>query len=299
VRSLKLADEEAVIAEVERLRSGGYVRRGKWTLAQIAWHVGRPLLLMQAPPPADDVRRTPEQEAKKKGFVDHIISTGTPPPHVKDAPPGLVPAEDVSEAEIDRFVGALRQMKAYPHARIVMGPIGPVAIDEYRKCNVFHAAHHLSFLEPRESVVRRELAFGDEKSIVEDIRKLKKMGYAKAGTWTLGQVCWHLDLATKGRMLPGPFPPNTAEQDARRSTKEQVLATGKLPAGLPAPEQFLPPAASGDEAIDACIGTLEKFAGFGGPISPHRLFGNLTLDEGRRINRAHCAHHLSYLVPNE
>lgn len=143
---------------------------------------------------------------------------------------------------------------------------------------------------------RRYLNFGDIDQVIAEIRRLRK-GYVKAGNWSLPQICWHLDAAIQARMQPGPFPPNTPEQDARRPAFEQVLATGRLPEGIVAPEPMVPPPDCGDAAIDACLQRLEQFKRFAGPIAPHRIFGHLKDDEARRLNLIHCAHHLGFLVP--
>jgi hypothetical protein len=75
------------------------------------------------------------------------------------------------------------------------------------------------------------------------------------------------------------------------------MAGWKLPDGISAPDSMMPPAGCGDEAIDAFITTLTNFKSFPGPIAPHRLFGQLSDADARRLNLIHCAHHLSYLTP--
>ncbi len=294
-RKLKLDTEDAALAELETLRKG-YVQHGKWTLAQIAWHVAKPMHYLDAPPPAPDLQRTPEQDAKKKGFVDHIIQTRTPPPSIKEAPPQMIPPADASEADINRFEEQLRRMKKHPHQRIVMGPIGPVDIDEYRKCILFHAEHHLAFLSPNAKARRPNLTFASEDAVVEDVKQLRK-GYAQSGNWSLPQVCCHLDLAVQARMAPGPFPQDTDEQAGRRPILERIMASGQLPDGIVAPDPMVPPAHCGDDAIDAFLATMQKFKAFPGPIAPHRIFGTLNDVDARKLNLIHCARHLSFLIP--
>jgi hypothetical protein len=298
-RALRLECEDDVLRELGRLRRG-YVQGGKWTLAQIAWHVGLPIEKHLSPPPPG-AQRTPEQEAIKVRFVDHIIATGTPPPGAKDAPPNFIPPETASDADIDRYEATLKRMKEYPHDRVMMGPIGPVTIAEFRACNIVHAVHHLSFLHPAlPGAPRRRtgLSFADEDAVIADVQKLRR-GHAKAASWSLAQTCYHLDFATKARMQPGPFPPNTPEQDARYRAVPKILAAGKLPDGINAPAQAVPPKSCDEKVIDDLIATLTTFKNFKGEIAPHRLFGKLSDSEARRLNLIHCAHHLSYLVPTE
>lgn len=143
---------------------------------------------------------------------------------------------------------------------------------------------------------RRSLKFNTEDDVIADVRKLRS-GYTQAGRWNLPQVCWHLNVGVHNRMKAGPFAPNTPEQDARKAQFQQVLATGRLPDGIVAPEGMVPPPDAGDSAIDALIASLQTFKTFPGPIPPHRIFGQLNDADARKLNLIHCAHHLSYLSP--
>ena len=143
---------------------------------------------------------------------------------------------------------------------------------------------------------RTHLDFASEDEVIADVNRLRR-GCTQAGAWSLPQVCYHLDKATQLRMQPGPFPPTTPEQEARRETFRNIMATGRLPDGIQAPDAMQPPPDCGDAAIDAFIATLERFKRFSGPIAPHRLFGHLSDADARRLNRIHYAHHLSYLAP--
>ncbi len=145
------------------------------------------------------------------------------------------------------------------------------------------------------SDARRTLSFTSEDEAIADVQALRR-GYVQAGRWSLPQMCAHLDKAVRSRMQPGPFPPNTPEQDARRATADRVLATGRLPDGIIAPDTLVPRQDVDDDAIDAFIATLREFKSFQGPIAPHRLFGHLPDADARRLNLIHCAHHLSYLT---
>lgn len=294
-RTLHLDSEDAALAELAKLRKG-YIQHGKWTLAQMSWHLAKPMHYLDAPPPNADLKRTPEQEAKKTGFVDHIIKTGTAPPSIKEAPPTMIPPTDAGDADIQRFETLLLQMKNHPHARIIMGPIGPVDFDDYRKCILFHAEHHLAFLTPRAKARRANLTFANEDAVIEDVKRLRK-GYEQFGAWSLRQVCCHLDFAVKSRMAPPPFPLDTDEQAARRPIAEKILANEQLPDGLVAPDPMQPPADCGDDAIDSFIAKMQKFKSFTGPIAPHRIFGTLSDADARKLNLIHCARHLSFLTP--
>jgi hypothetical protein len=143
---------------------------------------------------------------------------------------------------------------------------------------------------------REQLRFKSEDDVVADVNRLRR-GYARAGAWSLPQVCCHLDKSMQYRMRPGPFESTTPEQAARGDQLQQILTSGRLPDGQAAPDFMTPPPDCGDAAIDAFLARLEQFKNFPGPIAPHRLFGHLSDADARRINLIHCAHHLSYLTP--
>ncbi|HEX3358858.1 MAG TPA: DUF1569 domain-containing protein [Tepidisphaeraceae bacterium] len=293
-RTLRFDTEKEVIAEIGRLRVG-YGKTGKWTLAQICWHVGLPIEKHLNPPEPMDLQPTPEQEAKKKGFVDYIVTHRSAPPGVREAPPQFIPPDTAGEADVDRYIALLDKMAKYPHPKVMMGPVGPVTIQEFRLCNVFHAAHHLAFLLPTNS--RRELQFSNTSELKSDIQKLRKTPHKQLGNWSLAKTCWHLETAIRLRMVPGPFPPNTPEQNATRPRLEEILSSGQLPSGIQAPDPAVPPADAADASIDTLLATIDRFDSYKEPFAPHRIFGNLTDAEVRKLNLIHCAHHLSYLVP--
>ena len=145
-RTLNFETEAEAIAEIQRLR-GGHRLTGRWTLPQICYHVAVPLKGELAPPVPMDLARTPEQEAMKAGFVDFILAERRMKPEWQAAGEWIPPAT-CGEADVDTFVSLLEKLRDYPHPRVVMGPIGPVSIEEFRGVNLAHAAHHLSHLIP-------------------------------------------------------------------------------------------------------------------------------------------------------
>jgi hypothetical protein len=290
-RTLSFRSEDEAIAEIDRLRAGGYTKRGNWSLPMICWHLSRGGL---APPKSDTP--TLEQAAAKKGFIDLILTNGKAPPGF-EAPPEMTPKPDCGDDVVLGFRKLLVDLKSYPHRFVDFGPFGPVPIEEVRKLTLMHANHHLSFLDPKQSGTRRSgLSYASEDAVFEDVKRLRR-GYVQAGSWSLPQVCAHLDKAVQFRMQPGPFPADTPEQARRKGDIPGILAAGKLPEGITAPEPMMPPADCGDQAVDTFLATMEKFKRFPGPIAPHRIFGHLSDADARRLNLIHCAHHLSYLTP--
>jgi hypothetical protein len=290
-RPLQFDTEQQVIDEITRLRRG-YRQAGNWNLAQICWHVGRPIALFLAPPEPMDIAPTPEQAQKKAGFVDYIVTHRKAPPGVKDAPPPMVPPPTAGPADIDQYLAQLDRLRDYPHPKVMMGPVGPVTAAEFRACNLFHATHHLAFLVP---VERRALRYPDFNAVKTDVQNLRTKDYQQLGNWTLSQIAWHLNKAFEFP-LNTPATDPTDEQRAFRPALEQFLSTGSLPAGIKAPDIAVPPATANDSDVDALLATLDRAAAHNRPAQ-HRRFGPLTAEEFHRLSLLHCAHHLSYLLP--
>ena len=291
-RQLQFSNEDEVIAEVDRLRAAGYAQRGNWSLAQMCFHLG--VVPSRSLTPPASTTPTPAQQRMQAGFVDVILATGKPPPGMQP-PPFMIPPAACGDAEIEAFKDAMRKMKSYPHSHVDFGPMGPLPIETMRKLTLLHAAHHLSHLDAKAK--RREgVNYRTEDEVIADVQRLRR-GYAQAGAWSLPQMCAHLDKAVQFRMQPGPFAPDTPEQIEKKRQIPGILAAGKLPDGIPAPEPMLPPADCGEASIDAFVVTIERYKSFPGPTAPHRIFGQLAEPDARRLNLIHCAHHLSYLTP--
>jgi hypothetical protein len=292
-RRLSFANEDEAIAEIDRLRAGGYRKLGNWTLAMMCRHlrVGSDRVL-KAPA---STTPTPEQAQRRKDVIDAVLATGKPPAGMQP-PPDMIPSPDCQDGEIDRYKQTLERLKAYPHAYVDFGPFGPVETDVARKLFLMHTAHHLSHLQPVTPARRANLRYADEDAVIADVNALRE-GYTQSGSWSLERICWHLNQTTRARMRRGPFPPNTPEQDARAGMVEEILASGKLPPGIQTPDAFIPPIECDDDAVDAFVDTLREFQAYRGLIAPHRVFGHLDDASIRRLNLIHCAHHLSYLSP--
>ncbi|HQY87878.1 MAG TPA: DUF1569 domain-containing protein [Tepidisphaeraceae bacterium] len=142
------------------------------------------------------------------------------------------------------------------------------------------------------------LVFTNENEVIAELRRLHN-GHSKVGNWTLEQAAWHLNVTTRARMTPGAPTPDSPEQIAMRPQLDEMLASGKMPEGLSTPPHFTPPANVEGDPIEQLITTLQEFSRYTGRLASHRFFGTLALDEGRKLNRIHCAHHLSYFVPTE
>jgi hypothetical protein len=287
--NLKYESVQALIDDVTSLRKG-YRQSGNWSLAQNCWHIGFPMMKSLAP--ATETTPTPEQTVAKEAFYKMLAGAKVAQ---LAASPAMTPAATAGDAEIDAFLATLDKLKNFTASHVAMGPFGPVPIVEYTQLQLMHAAHHLSHLAPK-AERRQGLTYETIDDAIADIHRLRQ-GHVQAGNWTLAQICWHLTGATRNRMKPGPFEPNTREQDARAAIFKQVLADRKLPSGLVAPDTMVPPSDADETWVSQFLETLEQLKTHKGPFAPHRLFGNMSDDDSRRQILIHAAHHLSHLVP--
>ncbi len=152
---------------------------------------------------------------------------------------------------------------------------------------------------------RRELRFDTLDDARRDVRHLLAVGYDKVGNWSLGQACYH--LAVWVRYPIDGFPALPLWQQplawAIRNTvapgyTRRVLASGKVPSGIPAPLNTAPPASVADpEGVTQYEAQLDRLGDYRGV--PHRspLLGQLSNAEMKTLSCVHAAHHLSFLAP--
>jgi hypothetical protein len=291
-RSLRFETNRDIVLEINRLRHGGYTQRGNWSLPQMCWHISVPLKNRIKPPVS--TTPTPQQAALQRTIIEPILATGKAPPGMQP-PPEMIPPAECGQASIDDFLALLDQLDQYPHEYVDFGAMGPVKADVLRQITKFHTAHHLAFLDPK--YTRRDLSYANEDEVIADVGNLRR-GHVRLGGWTLEQICWHLEQGVRYRMAPPPHAANTAEQEARAGVLKQVLASGRLPGNIVAPEPMVPPKDPGAQAVDSFIRSMREFRDFPGPIAPHRIFGKIPNEaDARKLNLIHCAHHLSYLIP--
>ena len=146
---------------------------------------------------------------------------------------------------------------------------------------------------------RRELSFSRLDEIMPDVDRLLA-GHTTIGNWSLGQICNHIGGAIRYSVegFPGRAPWLIRTFLAPRA-KREIFQTGKMRTGIKVPDTFLPKPGLDDRAeAEALRASLQLFGKTPGPLAPHPFFGSLTRDEWVRLHCIHCAHHLSFAVPN-
>src|SRR4051794_18833770 len=119
---------------------------------------------------------------------------------------------------------------------------------------------------------RRTLRFDTLDDVMPDVERLLE-GHSIVGTWSLAQICRHLATAMR-RVVDLPA---TTPQDPSlwvpEEQKRQVLESGLLPEGLPAPPQILPTGALGErEEAEGLRAAIAHYKASNGPAIPHRIF---------------------------
>lgn len=152
---------------------------------------------------------------------------------------------------------------------------------------------------------RRQLQFDSFDDVIQDITNLQNRGHARVGQWNLSQVCRHLELWMSFLMDGFPKPPLPIKVmlwmmrvTIGRRMLNDILKSGFKPGGSTMPETVPEAdAESEDTSVNSLKETIERLKSYDGPIHPSPLFGSLDGDTAMRLQLAHCAHHLSFLLP--
>ena len=151
---------------------------------------------------------------------------------------------------------------------------------------------------------RRTPTFDTLADAVRDAENLLATGYDRAGTWSLGQVGGHLanwlsyplDGFPKVPLLLKPVAWLMKVTSGKRMLRN-ILANGFKP-GTMTVAQSVPSSTAGDaDGVAKLTAAVERYLAHTGPVRPSPLFGAMTKETAERLQRVHCAHHLSFLVP--
>lgn len=151
---------------------------------------------------------------------------------------------------------------------------------------------------------RRQLTFTNLDQVIEDARKLLGEGYVPTGNWDLAQVCAHLNDWMRFPMdgyPPAALPIRVIlwliKVTVGRRQLRSVLENG-FRDSLPTMPQTVHAAniSTDAAAVERLVETIDRFKTYSGKFHPSPVYGELTPDEHSKLQLAHCAHHLSFLV---
>jgi hypothetical protein len=146
-RKIQFRDHDEVLAEVERLASGGYRQLGNWSLGQIAAHLAA---AMSTALDGASVRASWPMRMIAQWIIKNKVIRGPMRPGFKlpaKFAASLIPDVAADHDGIETLRTAVRRWKAEPQ-RHPHGFFGALTPAEWEKIMLNHAAMHLSFLVP-------------------------------------------------------------------------------------------------------------------------------------------------------
>lgn len=146
---------------------------------------------------------------------------------------------------------------------------------------------------------RRPLKFKTPGELAAELEHLKKTGYTKTGNWNLPQACRHLALVIESNLAPPPSDQPTPEETAMKEKFfSMVLGPQGMPEQMPiSNKDLIPPPDCSEAEIERLITAFQTLESI-----PHKSIkvgrcGPVPLGELTQLHLAHCAHHLSFIIP--
>jgi hypothetical protein len=140
-RKLKLADVDAITAEVRQLRKG-YTQAGNWTLPQVCWHLDVVLKRWTSNGPPPPPALLPEADK----VLAKVLAEWELPKI--NAPEAILPPATATDADVDRYLESLERFKSFRGPFAPHRLFGPIPFDDFMRLHHIHAGHHLGYLIP-------------------------------------------------------------------------------------------------------------------------------------------------------
>lgn len=145
---------------------------------------------------------------------------------------------------------------------------------------------------------RRPLSFTTLDQVMPEVDRLLQ-GHTTVGNWSLAQICNHLTTSLVGSVegFEGRAP-WLVRQTFGRLARRRLFRMGAIPEGVKLPERFLPRAGLDPRAeAEALRASIQLYAAATDAPPLHPLLGRLSRAEWTRLHCIHCAHHLSFVLP--
>lgn len=145
-RTLVLPSYDDITAEVQRLAVGGYTPTGNWNLSQICDHLNQLMSRSLDGFPEKVpwiIRVTVGRYYRHQWIAKRNFAAGLPT--LKPFLPTCQPDDPAPIAELTRLIERLKAAKTLHPSPF----LGLLSLDEWRTLHCVHAAHHLSFLTPK------------------------------------------------------------------------------------------------------------------------------------------------------
>jgi hypothetical protein len=150
-------------------------------------------------------------------------------------------------------------------------------------------------------VERRTLTFSGFGAVTSDLDRLHQGGYQKAGQWDLAQICDHLSYFIQGSLDGHAFKvPWLIRVLFGRLVLRRILKNRQMKVGGFTPQNPLPQPGGDEQAAVARLKSLlDRLNTHEGDLHRSPFFGYLTPQQWRDLHLIHCAHHLSFLIPQD
>ena len=151
-RQLHYKDFDEMLADVEALQSGGYVRRGNWTLGQACGHVADwmrfPMDGFPKPPLPMRVVFWVMKMTVAPGMKRKILAEGFQG-GMPTAPETVPDAEAFSDEQgIAKLRASIDRLNAWDRELIPSPLFGPMDKATLIRVSLLHGEHHFGYLEP-------------------------------------------------------------------------------------------------------------------------------------------------------
>ena len=115
---------------------------------------------------------------------------------------------------------------------------------------------------------RRTLRFNSLDEVMPDVERLLE-GHSTLGNWTLAQTCHHLATVLRRVVdLPASTPVDPSQWVPEERNRE-VLESGMVPEGMPAPPVLLPPEGLNErEEAEGLRAAIAHYKASNGPVIP-------------------------------
>lgn len=152
---LKFGSLEEVETYIRKQERNGYVSNGNWNLGQICEHLSDWMLYPIHGFPRSNILIAAMLFCLRTTAGKRMFHTVSKTQRMKPGQPTLpatVHRKDVAESQsVERLASAIRELGNF-QGKLKPSPLfGKLTHEEYVSLHLAHCAHHLSFLEPRES----------------------------------------------------------------------------------------------------------------------------------------------------
>ena len=144
---------------------------------------------------------------------------------------------------------------------------------------------------------RRSLAFDNVLQVLPEIRRVAP-AHRCVADWSLAQVCHHLTASFIGAMEGFDLSNHRLKRFLLKRKMLQVALTKGIPRNyMVDPNLTPPPELDLEETIHALANAIQRYENHRGSLHAHPLFGMMSREVWDRVHCIHCAHHLSFVIP--